>query len=83
MLRFNTMTEATKRLFQEAMSLSAEERSLLAKRLLQSVAVAASEDLDSDELSALEGALDESELQFAAGQGREFFTALAELRARS
>jgi hypothetical protein len=76
------MSETARRLFEEAMSLSAEERSLLAKRLLQSVVVA-NDELNADELSALDGALDESEQQFAAGQGRDFFTALAELRARS
>jgi hypothetical protein len=76
------MSEAARRLFEEAMSLSAEERSLLAKQLLQSVVVA-NDELDADELSALDEALEESERQFAAGQGREFFTALAELRARS
>jgi hypothetical protein len=64
------------------MSLSAEERSLLAKRLLQSIVVA-NDELEADELSALEGALNESERQFAAGQGRDFFAALAELRART
>lgn len=76
------MSEAARRLFEEAMSLSAEERSQLAKQLLQSVVVANYE-LDADELSALDEALDESEQQFAAGQGRDFFAALAELRARS
>ncbi len=75
------MSEAARRLFEEAMSLSAEERSLLAKQLLQSIVVA-NDELEADELSALEDALNESERQFAAGQGRDFFAALAELRAR-
>ena len=76
------MSEAARRLFEEALSLSVEERSQLAKQLLQSVIVA-NDELDADELSALDEALDESERQFAAGQGRDFFAALAELRARS
>jgi hypothetical protein len=49
------VSEAARRLFEEAMSLSAEERSLLAKQLLQSIVVA-NDELEADELSALEDA---------------------------
>jgi hypothetical protein len=74
-------TQELKELVQE--TLGAEHWSCVprpnAKQLLQSIVVA-NDELEVDELSALENALNESERQFAAGQGRDFFTALAELR---
>lgn len=76
------MSEAARKILEEALRLSAEERSLLAKQLLDSVA-AANDAMEPEEMAALEEALDESERQFAAGEGRDFFTAIAELRARS
>ncbi len=76
------MTEAAQRLFEEAMKLSPEERERLGRQLLDST-TAANDDMDAEELAALEEALDESERQFAAGESREFFSAIAELRAQS
>ena len=76
------MTEAAEKLLAEAMKLSPEERERLGKQLLSSTE-AANDDMDAEELAALEEALDESEQQFSAGQGREFFSAIAELRAQS
>jgi hypothetical protein len=76
------MSEAAKRLFEEAMRLPPEERSLLGRRLLESVA-ATTDGMDAAELAALEEALDESERQFAAGEGQDFFESIADLRARS
>ena len=75
-------SRAAKKLFEEAMKLPQEERSLLAKQLLDSVD-GANDGVPAEELEALEAALDESEREFSAGQGREFFAAIAELRARS
>ena len=74
------MSEAAKRLLEEAMRLPADERGLLARRLLESVRDAG---MDPDELAELEAALEESERQFTAGEGRDFFEAIAEARARS
>jgi hypothetical protein len=76
------MSEAARKILEEALRLSAEERSLLARQLLDSVA-AANDAMEPEELAALEEALDDSERQFAAGEGHDFFTAIAELRARS
>jgi polyhydroxyalkanoate synthesis regulator phasin len=76
------MTDAAQKLFEEAMKLSPEERERLAQQLLDST-TAANDEMDAEELAALEEALDESERQFAAGEGREFFSAIAELRAQS
>jgi len=76
------MSEAARKLLEQALRLSAEERSLLAQQLLESVA-AANDAMEPKELAELEAALDESERQLAAGQGREFFSAIAELRVRS
>ena len=76
------MSEAAKRLLEEAMRLPAEERSLLGRQLLESVA-GVNDDMDAAELAALEEALDDSERQFAADEGQDFFDSIAELRARS
>lgn len=76
------MTDAAKKLFEEALKLSLEERERLAQQLLDST-TAANDEMDGEELAALEEALDESERQFAAGEGREFFSAIAALRASS
>lgn len=76
------MSEGAKRLLEEAMKLPAEERRLLGQQLLDSVSPA-NDGADAEELETLEAALDESDRQFSAGEGREFFTAIAELRARS
>ena len=76
------MSEAARKLLEQALQLSAEERSLLAQQLLESVA-AANDAMEPEELAELEAVLDESEREFASGQGREFFSAIAELRARS
>lgn len=76
------MTDAAQKLFEEAMKLSPEERERLARQLLDST-TPANDEMDAEELAALEEALDESERQFAAGEGREFFSAIAELRAQS
>ena len=76
------MSEAARKILEQALQLSAEERSLLAQQLLESVA-AANDAMEPEELAELEAALDESEREFASGQGREFFSAIAELRARS
>lgn len=64
------------------MKLSPEERERLGRQLPSST-TAADDDMEADELADLEGALDDSEGQFAAGEAREFFSAVAELRARS
>ena len=76
------MSDAAKRLFEEAMRLPAQERSVLGRRLLESVA-GTTEEMDAEETAALEEALDESERQFAAGEGQDFFASVAGLRARS
>ena len=76
------MSEAARKILEEALRLSAEERCQLAKQLLDSGA-AANDAMEPEDLAALEEALDESERQFASGEGREFLTAIAELRARS
>jgi hypothetical protein len=76
------MSEAARRLLQEAMRLPADERRLLGRRLLESVADV-NDDMDAAELATLEEALDESERRFAADEGQDLFDSIAELRARS
>src|SRR5690606_41900405 len=76
------MTDAAEKLLAEAMKLSPEERERLGRQLLSSTE-AANDAIDADELAAVEEALDGGEQQFSAGQGREFFSAIAELRAQS
>ena len=76
------MSEAAEKLLEEAMKLPPEERSRLARLLLASTGVA-NDDMGSEDLAALEEALGESERQFSAGEGREFFSAVADLRTRS
>jgi hypothetical protein len=74
------MSEAAKKILEDAMRLPADERGLIARRLLESVQHVG---MDPVELEELEAALEESERQFAAGEGRGFFEAIVEARSRS
>lgn len=76
------MSEAAKRLLEEAMRLSPDERSMLGRQLLDSVDVA-NDEIAVDELAALDEAIEDSYADEAAGRVRDVFDAFPQLRSES
>ena len=76
------MSEAARKLLEQALQLSAEERSLLAQQLLESVA-AANDAMEPEELAALDAALEETYADEEAGRVRDLFEAFPQLRSDS
>ena len=76
------MTDAAQKLFEEAMKLSPEERERLAQQLLESTA-AANDQMDAEELAALDAAIEESYADEAAGRVRDVYEAFPRLRVNS
>ena len=73
------MSEAARKILEQALQLSAEERSLLAQQLLDSVA-AANDAMEPEELAALDVAIEETYADEEAGCVRDLFEAFPQLR---
>ena len=76
------MSEAAKKILEEALRLSVDERSQLAKQLLDSVA-AANDAMEPEELAALDAAIEETYADEKAGRVRDLFEAFPQLRSNS
>ena len=77
--RVALMTDAAQKLFEEAMKLSPEERERVAQQLLDST-TAPNDEMEAEELGALDAAIEESYADEAAGRVRDVFEAFPQLR---
>jgi hypothetical protein len=77
------MTNAAKRLFDEAMKLPVDERRTLARELLESTQPATDEEAAARDLAELNATIEESYEDEAAGRIRDVYDAFPRLRSNS